>query len=234
MRLKVRPMLNLYSDKSSLVLRALLRDPKKKWTIPDLMKEGLSEGQVINVINGLEGKEFIDRSRVWRDHYVQLKKPNALLDEWAQTYSFEWNSQAFYSTEKPKFLENLCGYLKKKKIPYALTMISGGRLVAPYVVQNVEHIYIGVERDEVDKALRDIETHFDLKYPRGSGNICVALPFYKSSVFRDARIIDDQPVVSDLQLYLDLVNFPMTGADQAEWLKSQLEQKGTPLIGRGQ
>lgn len=231
MRLKVRPQLNLYSDKSSLVLRALLRDPGRKWTIPDLMKEGVSEGQVINVINGLEGKGFVERRRVWRDHFVQLKKSQVLLDEWSRTYNFEWNSQAFYTTENPTFLDELCSFLKKKHLSYALTMISGSRLVAPHVVQNVDHVYLGVERTEVDKILRGIETHFDLKYPGGSGNICIALPFYKSSVFRDARIIDHQPVVSDLQLYLDLVNYPLTGAEQADWLKSKLAKKGTPLIG---
>jgi hypothetical protein len=231
MRLPHRPLLNLYSDKSSLVLRALLREPAKKWTTANLMKEGLSAGQVVNVIKYLETTDFVERNVEWRNHYVQLANPKALLDDWAQTYNFHWNWQAWYSTEKPDFLRQLCRYLKEKKIPYALTMISGSRLVAPYVVQNVEHVYIGGVRKEFEKTLRGIEKRFFLKYPERSGNICVAAPFYKSSVFRDARVIDGYPVVSHLQLYLDLVGFPVTGADQADWLKKQLAEKGTPLIG---
>lgn len=231
MRLQTRPLLNLFSDKSSLVLRALLKEPTRKWTIPDLMKEGLSEGQVINVLNMLDTRGFIHRNREWRDHYVELVKPKALLDEWVRTYQFHWNWQAFYSVGKPNFVKQLCDYLKRKKIPYALTMITGSRLVDPYVIREMDHIYIGVDRKFVEKTLRGIETQFFLPYAGASGNICLAVPFYRSSVFKDAQIIQGQPVVSNLQLYLDLVNEPLTGADQAAHLMAHLKEKGKPLIG---
>lgn len=231
MRLQSRPLLNLFSDKASLILRALLRDPDRKWRISDFAKQGLSAGQIVNVMNLLSERGFVYRNQSWRDKYVQLTQPKRLLDEWIHNYNFKWNWQTFYKTEKPDFINHLVEFLKKRNIPYALTMMSASRLVAPYVIDEVEHVYIGVDRKLVEVTLREIETHFGLDYPQSNGNVCVALPFYKSSIFRDARLVKGKPVVSDLQLYLDLMNHPVTGADQAAWLEKRLKEQGKGIIG---
>jgi len=43
-------------------------------------------------------------------------------------------------------------------------------------------------------------------------------PYYRNSAFYDGRRIDGLPVVSDIQLYLDLYGYPVRGREQAEHL----------------
>ncbi len=43
-------------------------------------------------------------------------------------------------------------------------------------------------------------------------------PYYRDSVWHGAREIADLPVVADLQLALDLWQYPLRGREQAEHL----------------
>ena len=42
------------------------------------------------------------------------------------------------------------------------------------------------------------------------------MPFYKNSVFFDKQEVNGLWVVSDIQLYLDLYNYPVRGLEQAQ------------------
>ena len=77
-----------------------------------------------------------------------------------------------------------------------------------------------------------MEAHFNLGYPQSEGNVCICLPFYRTSIFKTIQVMDGLPIVSNLQLYLDLMSYPVTGRDQAEWLREKLEERGTPIIGK--
>jgi hypothetical protein len=229
MGIKNRPLLNIFSDKSSLVLRALLRDPRRAWKVLDLVKEGLSLGQVVAVMEALHNAGFVYRHRAGRASYTEVQNAKGLLEAWVAAYKFVWNRQTFYYTEKPDFLKELKAFLERKGVPFALTLYSAGRLTAPFVVDHNHYAYLGADLENVEDILREIETRFSLKQLRAGGNVLFALPFYKSSVFRDSRLLKGFPVVSNLQLYLDLMGFPPTGSEQGEWLAKRLMEKGTPL-----
>jgi hypothetical protein len=49
-------------------------------------------------------------------------------------------------------------------------------------------------------------------------NVVLMLPYYKNSVFYGRQKAKDLWVVSDIQLYLDLHNYPIRGLEQAEHL----------------
>jgi len=54
-------------------------------------------------------------------------------------------------------------------------------------------------------------------WPVGDGGRLVLMkPFYRDSVWPGVRQIDGLPVVSDLQLALDLWHYPLRGREQAE------------------
>ncbi|MBK8574282.1 MAG: hypothetical protein IPN90_00920 [Elusimicrobia bacterium] len=120
--------------------------------------------------------------------------------------------------------------LKDLNAPFALTMISGARLLAPYVVQNVENIYLLMDPEQGEKVLFNLESHLFLPYPTGNGNLHFSIPYYRTSIPKDIQVVQGIPVVSNLQLYLDLVNKPTTGADQADWLWTQMKERGTPIV----
>jgi hypothetical protein len=230
MRFRKRPLSNIFSDKSSLVLRALLREPGRHWKIPELMAEGVSEGQVINVLDLLQERGWLTRHRDWRNHFAQLTSPQGLLDEWTRAYRFDWNPTATYFSSDNEILGKIVKSLRTMDAPFALTMMSGARLVAPYVIQNTEHLYLMTDASKGEDVLRRLETDLLLPYPTGGGNIHFSIPYYQAALQKDIQWIGDLPVVSNLQLYLDLVNEPTTGADQAAWLAQQLRERGTPLL----
>jgi hypothetical protein len=57
-----------------------------------------------------------------------------------------------------------------------------------------------------------------LKEVDQGANIEFLFPYYKHSVFWDVQKAKDLWVVSDIQLYLDLYNYPIRGLEQAEHL----------------
>ncbi len=230
MRFRHRPLANIFSDKSSIVLRALLREPDRNWSMSELCGEGVSEGQVINTVQLLEEKQWVHRNRAWRNHFIRLTNPRSLMEEWTKAYRFDWNSTASYFSSDKDILSKIVVVLKTLEVPFALTMISGARLVAPYVVQNMEHIYLLQNEEDAENSLRALENRLMLPYPTGSGNIHFALPFYRNAIQREIQMIDELPVVSNLQLYLDLVNEPTTGGDQADWLRERLAERGNTLF----
>ncbi|MBI4396114.1 MAG: hypothetical protein HY548_03395 [Elusimicrobia bacterium] len=231
MLIKKRIVQNIFSDKSSLVLRALLANPKHHWTIPELArKEKVSTGLVMAVFKILQEEGFLERYPAGRFSYTQLREPEKLLEKWAHHYRFSHNRLVEFYSAQEGLLPKMREYLAGEEIPYALTLFSGARLVAPYVRDPRTTLYIGVNEAEAEDALWKIQSRFSLVPPKAGGNICFALPVYKSSVFHQARTIRGFQVVSNLQLYLDLINSPAGGAEQAEWLKTRLKEKGVPII----
>jgi hypothetical protein len=127
-------------------------------------------------------------------------------------------------------LRELTGELKKWGVPFALTGLSGARLVAPYVAQSTEFIYLLTHAAEAEDVLRKIENRFLLPFPGSSGNIHLMVPYYADALPKSLQTIEGLPVVSNLQLYLDLVNEPTTGADQAQWLWKKLLEAQKPIV----
>jgi hypothetical protein len=229
MRLKTKPLQNLFSDRSSLVLRALLREPQRKWTIPELAQEGVSFGQVSASLDKAEALGYIQHIRAGRESYSQLIQGEELLKDWAHFYSFFRNAHAFYFYAGAHFLEACHFYLEKHGVPYALTLFSASRLLDPYVKEEGDFLYLGLEPGQTEAFLRDMELEFNFKELKQGGNVCLALPYYKSSVFRDTRKVDGFPVVSDLQLYLDLMGWEPGGPEQAEHFLMELRKKTLPF-----
>ena len=232
MLIKTRIVQDIFSDKSSLVVRALLANPKHHWTIPELaQKEKISTGLVMAVFKILQEEGFLERYPAGRFSYTWLRDPEKLLEKWVHRYRFSQNRQVQLYSEQKGLLAKIRKYLTEKGIPYALTLFSGAAIVAPYIRDQGNALYIGVREEEAEDTLWKIQSRFSLIPPKAGGNICFALPVYKSSIFRDARTIHGFRVVSNLQLYLDLVNYPVGGVEQAEWLKARMKEKGTPIIG---
>ena len=229
MFLKRRLLQNIFSDRSSLVLRALLRELGREWKVSDLANEGVSFGLVSIVLNRAESLGYVERVRIGPGSYTKLINSAQLLNDWSNHYSFDRNLHTYYHCSDKNFLKACKDYCKANKIEYALTLFSGSRLIAPYVKDNRHFIYFKVNATKSERLFRDIKSALGLlKLARG-GNVCFAIPFYQSSVFRDSRIVKGYSVVSNLQLYLDLMGFPPSGQEEAHYLKAQLTKKGELL-----
>jgi len=221
---------NIFSDRSSLALRALLREPDQKWTLPDLEKEGVSLGLASDVLSKAEAQGYVERVIRGPESYTRLIRKDALLKDWVDAYAFEQSDHEYYLSTDKNFLKTCAEFLQKKKKAFALTLYSASRLISPYVKDDRHFIYVDIERDEFPVFLKEIEAQLSLyKLVRG-GNVCFVVPFYRSSVCRDSITVKGLPIVSHLQLYLDLMTFPPTGPEEARHLISHFKKKGQNFV----
>ncbi len=228
--IKRRLVKNIFSDRSSLVLRALLREPEKKWTLPDLVREGVSLGLASDVLSKAEAQGYVERVAKGPESYSRLIRKDDLLKNWLKAYSFERNDQVYFLSTDKDFLKSCAQYLSQKKKTFALTLYSASRLISPYVKDDRHFIYLDVGREEFPAFLRQLETQFNLYKLVQGGNVCFILPFYRSSVFKESQKIKGFPVVSHLQLYLALMTFPPTGAEEADHLIANSKKKGQSFV----
>lgn len=217
---------NIFSDRSSLVLRRLLEKPEEKWTTLDFVSLGVSKGLASEVLARAEALGYVERVRKGPNSYTRLIRKEKLLKDWQINYSFAKNLQTYYHYPKADFLKVAARYLKGKKTRYVLTLFSASRLIETYVKDTRQFLYLNLERAEFFPFLKEMEMQTGLLKLVKGGNVCFAIPYYRSSVFRDSRKLKNYPAVSNLQLYLDLMGFPPSGPEEAQNLLPYFKKKG--------
>lgn len=203
----------LFAPKSSRIIRALLEQPAERWTLARLAQEATVSLRTTHlVINALEEKAFVEKRR----GAITLQKPGELLDLWAQDYSVEKNRQhTFYTFLRSpgELAAKLCAHAVNHKEAMALSLHSGAAFVAPFVRSPDVHAYFVGDRERLVKAL-------DLRPVESGGTVHLLEP-YDEGVFYRMQTIRGVRVVCNTQLYLDLVNYPARGREQAEALRRQ-------------
>lgn len=217
---------NIFSDRSSLVLRRLLEEPEEKWTTLDFVSLGVSKGLASEVLTRAEALGYVERVRKGPESYTRLIRKEKLLKDWQTNYSFEKNLRTYYHYPKTDFLKVAAQYLEGKKTHYVLTLFSASRLIETYVKDTRQFLYLDLERAEFFPFLKEMEVQIGLLKLVKGGNVCFAMPYYRSSVFRDSRKLKSHPAVSNLQLYLDLMGFPPSGPEEAQNLLPYFKKKG--------
>jgi hypothetical protein len=209
---KRRDLRSLYSPKASRVLRVLLNKPSRVWKMQELGRESLvSLGQIAKVKNLLDVHEWIKIS----GEGLQLTQPLELLKEWTANYSyFEDNSiERFYTLKSnDEMMKAMAVYFKGVGIPgfenrFALTGFAGSDLVFPFVRGGQFSAYV----ENVDFWVE----HLELKRVDSGENVSLAIP-YDEGVFYGMERHQGVPVVSPIQLYLDLETAGGRGQDAAE------------------
>ena len=86
--------------------------------------------------------------------------------------------------------------------------MAGASMVSPFVRYNEVWVYISGDIDDMVKKL-------DLRPTTSGANIRIFEP-YDEGIFMDFREIRGVKVVSDIQLYVDLLTYPARGQEQAQ------------------
>lgn len=211
-----RRVRSIFSPKSSRILRVLLNYPQRRpWGVWELAREA-------SVSIGLASKvkeRLLDLEYIGGDKFLTLTRPIELLEQWADNYSFRKNKiYDYFSFDNVKDVERkLSQYCRQQQIPYALTLFSGAALVAPFARYTRGFAYIG-------KNIREVADELNLKEVTSGPNFTILEP-YDEGVFFGSNEIDNIQVVSDIQLYLDLIGFKGRGEESAKFL---LEQRIKP------
>jgi hypothetical protein len=211
-------MPNPYFGKAVDVDRVLLVKYPERLNLRELAKESsVSLGEAHNVSRALINERLAlresDRSE------LKLMDPKGLLERLAKVNNLLSNAKflEYYTPEEDisKFLDRL----KPISYPdYAITGLAGAMLVAPFVRPTNIHVY--VKKDEDAEALAD---RLGLMPVEANGNVKFAIPG-STGVFYGARVVNGVKVVSDIQLYMDLLNYPARGEEAAGEVYKKIEE----------
>lgn len=201
-----------FADKASLILRMLLDEPDCSGRVRQLAEKGnLDPGYVSRMLAVLVERDYAARRK---DGAIELIEPEAVILDWVHFYDWRKNEISGYYCPLDRldaFRESLRGAGED----IALSMHAGANLIEPIASYEPWHAYIANAAFE-----RKLLKRF-LKEAGKAGNVFLMRPYYQHSVFWGWRRVRGYPVVSDLQLYLDLYHFPIRGREAAEaiWRK---------------
>lgn len=221
----------IFSDKSSIILRAMLSQPQRKWVARDFEKEfNIGKSRAASVLSILRKKGFVGGKSAGRTAHNILLNPGELLDEWVKFYNFDMNKVYLYYSPTRNLLPKLKSYFSAKGLTknYSLTLHTGANLITNYV--NTDNIYFYLNCSKFDEVLLNIRQSLDFKELRRGGNVFIAKPYYKESIFVNKQQIKGFNVVSNLQLYLDLFSFAQRGKEHAQYLLKVLKEKGVSFV----
>lgn len=215
---------NIFEPKASRVVRCLLVNVGREWTVREIAKDAdTSVGYTHAVLATLMETGYIERNK---RHKLVLLNPATLLRRWAAFHQYNHNNQflEYYTFEKEidTFLTTLKEKLKNEK--YAATSLAGAWLASPYVRPIDVHLYI-----ENRKKAKSLSQLLNIKLTAGVGNVRMVIP-YDKGVFYGSRLIRGVRVVSNVQLFVDLFNYPARGEEAAQHLYTIIEKKWSKIL----
>lgn len=225
-------MIDIFSDKASLVLRQMLNSPIRPWVVRDFVRGlGVGRGWAAKVLGQLRRKGYIQGASRGRNASSLLRYPEDLIREWTDYYEFEQNRYFVYYTSDANILPKIKQFFHQTKLQtaYALTLHTGANFMTRHVSLSTVYLYLDPKRFE--KLSSGLRKNLDLKELKQGGNIYFIDPYYRSSFFFGLQKIKGYNIVSNLQLYLDLYHFPQRGREHADYLERILKEKGEKIGG---
>ena len=205
-----------FSDKSSLVLRVMMDDPERYWGNNEIAgKSGISIGWVSQICRRLEELRYAVRAE---NRKLKLFRPQDILVDWVEYYRLRKQEQYRFRLPAAS-VEGVMAALKNSQAfrehQGLLSYQAGASLVAPHSSFSEVHVY----SDGLPASLDDWKRELKLEEAAPSeSNLVLVSPYYGVAARYDSRVLDGFPVVSDVQLYLDLRLYPIRGEEQAQHL----------------
>lgn len=205
---------NIFAPKSSRVLRVLLVDYGRDWNEREIARAAnVSTGMAHYVCKALIGLGYLARNEANR---IVLIDPLRLLKRWAAYHQYDSANKFldYYTFEKE--IEKVIQNIAKIDLEYAAGVLTGAWLVAPYVRPVDLHFYM-LNQKTADETAKELGLN---PIPRG-GNVKFVIP-YDEEVFYGRRKVRGVKVVSNIQLYVDLYNYPARGEEGASRLLDEI------------
>lgn len=200
---------SLYGTKSERVLRVLLRERGVAWKVVPLAEAArVSVGTVSGVRNVLLEREW---ARDAADG-ILLTQAEALLKDWALVWTRRRERPAKFFTLLPleQIERQMADHARSSGRAFALTGSAGAWRRQPMTrYQRTQAYWVG--------EIGELASAVGLKPAEAGANVHIFTP-RDEGVFFDREEIDGVPVVSPLQLYLDLMRDPARGEEAATHL----------------
>lgn len=206
---------NVFVGKSARIVRTLLTDHDRTWVQSEVVNRAkASAGLVSRIVKHLTHQGFLEKtgSREFR-----LSEPLALLDAWAASDDL---ARRATTARFSAFGDNLLELATKLKtlatehsLSIAFTQWIAGWLRHPYTEPVVVSAY--VPHLPPDDALEAA----GFRQVSDAGKVWLHVP-EDEGVFLETRTVKNLPLVSDAQIYLDLLKTGLRGPDQATALRN--------------
>jgi hypothetical protein len=204
---------SLFAPRAARVLRVLLQGPLRPWKVTELAESArVSLGWVSAVRQQLLAHEWAAEE----PGGLRVIKPGAALDAWAKADDWEKRTRTHeYSVllaDPLELAEKLKGVLRGE--PPVFTQWFAGWLRHPHTTPAVVTAYVKKFPDEVlikEKLL-------GRRVAAGRGGLRLVLP-KDEGVLHPAQTVRGFKLVSDVQIYLDLLRGGLRGEEQAEEIR---------------
>jgi DNA-binding transcriptional ArsR family regulator len=208
------PEPDLVANKSSRVLRALL-SPQRQWNQAELAKAtGVSRPLLSRLLETLRQQGYVRREGNPRGGTWILAQADALLDEWARRDAWSRRTVVQQFSILVPTLEAAATQLSTafRSSRFAFTQWYAAQLRHPYTESPVLSVYV----DEIPSA--DLLKSLNAREVVSGGRLWLIRP-RDEGVFQFTQTVDGLPLVSDAQIYLDLLQVGQRGPDAADALR---------------
>ena len=201
-----------FVGKGAMLPRIFFDQPQHVWTLGELASNAAMTKAYASIIL----HRMLDNGYVRQENNgYQLVNPEKMLDDWLAVYRFSRyvRRQMFAASFDMlrKGLNIVAESLNGQNVRFGFMGSSGAYLRAPYMESNIVMAYTEQIPDELPN-LFPVESN---------GNVVFYIPQNAGFLF-GGHEVDGLPVVSDVQLYLDLKRMPGRNEDQADYLRDTL------------
>lgn len=202
---------SMFSGRGSRLCRVLLSAGMQDWSQAELVQAtGLNKGYVSLLMRRMADEDYV---RLVHRKY-KLVDFDRLLDSWEHAYEYsrfiKSEQYAVAGKDYLQCVEKTSAILKKHNLTCAFTGWTAAAFRAPYMEPPLVMAYVNELPEDIE--LIPVET---------GGNVRLFVPADMGRL-QQLQFVDNLPLVSDVQAYLDLRKMPGRAVEQADHLRDQL------------
>ncbi|MCY2974548.1 MAG: type IV toxin-antitoxin system AbiEi family antitoxin [Planctomycetota bacterium] len=195
-------VLNVFSYKSSRVVRAMLQEPLRGWQLNELAAH--PDVRVSPALLSRIKRSLVESGyAVMQGGQIRLKRPDDLLDDWVNHYrNHKPREYGFYMRGELEHIEQqIALWCSKSTSQFAISRFSAAWRLAPEVRYNVAS-FIVPTRAMLAEQFIDLSTNYGARKVDSGANLALQISDDESCFSN--RLGEPIPTTSPLQTYLDL------------------------------
>jgi len=205
---------NVFVGKSARIVRTLLSDPERTWQQAELIKRtSATTGLVSRVVTHLTRQGLLKKTDARR---FRVAAPLDLLDAWSEADDFSRRTTTYryaaLTSDPVRLAKNIRNVLTHGGPPFAFTQWIAGWLRHPFTEPAIVSLY--VPQLPAPELLEEL----GLQSVNDAGRVWLHVPT-DEGVLHERRFVQDLPLVTDAQIYLDLQKTGLSGPEQAQALR---------------
>jgi hypothetical protein len=220
---------NPFAKKASLVLRRFFEQPRVTHSVSALAKDlGIAIGWAWEVSEELRERGYI----AGKGEHLQLADASSALVDWCAVYTWKKSRRRNFVVPytQAELTHQLLQRWEPRDMPWALTLLTGAQRRIGHVTHDAATYVYAVPPSPAAlvTALASVHALEVVAPVPETHTLAVLTPWYGAAALRGMQWTDAVPVVSDVQLFLDLAHFPLRGAEAATHL---LRTRLAPALG---